>query len=105
MSLPHITSSLSGPTRLLLGVSATCFTSRLGIHTSKQPLPIDLFHFLPYSHSMLEKAGTHGPQLLLQETSEIPHQRYGLMSSTCASLSMVLYVATSVLLSDTQPLK
>lgn len=99
MPLPHITTSLSGPPRLPLGVSATCFTSRLGVYTSKQPLPIDLFHFLPYSHCMAEMAGTHGPHCSSRKPRRSP------IRGMCFTLHGIVCVYIPVLLSDTQQLK
>lgn len=99
MPLPHITTSLSGPPRLPLGVSATCFTSRLGVYTSKQPLPIDLFHFLPYSHSMAEMASTHGPHCSSRKPRRSP------IRGMCFTLHGIVCVYIPVLLSDTQQLK
>lgn len=99
MPLPHITTSLSGQPRLPLGVSATCFTSRAWRTHQQAAIAIDLFHFLPYSHSMAEMAGTHGPHCSSRKPQRSP------IRGMCFTLHGIVCVYIPVLLFDTQQLK
>lgn len=109
MLLPHITYSLSGPPRLPLRVSTSCFTSGFSTHhqAANAYRPLSLSPFMPqHAGDGRNSQPTNSSSRKPPRCRPRPHQRYGPALHPCFAPSIVAYVSMSLFCSpDTQLLQ